>query len=119
MPRFRLASRRFSKAPESGEAATWATPQTVMSNFRGDRNLPVAEEHPRWRDVRSSEVLARLSGLSGVVVFLLAAALLVLLARSALLDGVAVLARPEPGLAGIVIGALRDLRLLRHFDLRW
>ena len=58
------------------------------------------------------------SAFSGVVVLLLAATLLALLALPALLDGVAALARPKPGLAGISIGVVGDLRLLRHFDLR-
>jgi hypothetical protein len=55
-------------------------------------------------------------------VFAVAAVLLAaVLALPAFLDGLAVLARPEPSLARIVIGALRDLRiaLLSHFDLRW
>jgi len=50
---------------------------------------------------------------------LLAAILLVLLALPALLDGVALLARPEPGLAGLGIGMFGVLRLISHFDLRW
>ena len=54
-----------------------------------------------------------------VILGILAATLLALLARPALLDGVAILARPEPGLAGIGIGVVGDLRLLRHFNLRW
>jgi hypothetical protein len=66
-----------------------------------------------------SETLARFSAFSGVVVLLLAATLLALLALPALLDGVAALARPKPGLAGISIGVVGDLRLVSHFDLRW
>jgi hypothetical protein len=80
---------------------------------------PSLRKHSRYRGVRTSEALARFSAFSGVVVLLLAATLLALLALPALLDGVALLARPEPGLAGIVIGALGNLRLLSHFDLRW
>lgn len=57
-----------------------------------------------------------LSAFSGVVVLLLAATLLALL--PALLDGVAALARPKPGLAGIGIGVVGNLRLVSHFDLR-
>ena len=37
-------SRRSARPSESGEAATWATPTFVMINFRGDRNVPIAEE---------------------------------------------------------------------------
>jgi hypothetical protein len=92
----------------------------VVTNFRGDRNVPIAEEIlalPRAFGV--SETLARFSAFCGVVVLLLAATLLALLALPALLDGVAALARPKPRLAGISIGVVGHLRLLRHFNLRW
>ena len=91
----------------------------VTTNFRGDRNAPIAEEHTRYRGVRSLRDACALSAFSGVVVLLLAATLLALLALPALLDGVAALARPKPGLAGIGIGVVGDLRLVSHFDLRW
>ena len=61
----------------------------------------------------------RFSAFFAVVALLLAATLLVLLVLPAVLNGLALLARPEPGLAGIMVGGLGDLRLLRHFNLRW
>ena len=80
-----------------------------MTNLRGDRNVPIAEKYSRYRAFGVSETLARFSAFSGVVVLLLAATLLALLALPALLDGVAALARPKPGLAGISIGVVGDL----------
>jgi hypothetical protein len=91
----------------------------VMTNSRGDRNVPIAEEYSRYRGVPSLRDARALSAFLGVVVLLLAATLLALLALPALLDGVAALARPKPGLAGISIGIVGNLRLVSHFDLRW
>jgi len=91
----------------------------VVTNFRATAS------HLRRGTARAgvafgrSEAPARFSVLSGVAAVLVAVILLVVLARAAFLDGLAVLARPKPALAGIMIGALGDLRLLRHFDLRW
>jgi hypothetical protein len=105
----------------SGEAATVGdSARFVMTNFPRRSDRPYRRGNTRATGAFGvSETLARLSASSGVVVLLLAATLLALLARPALLDGVAVLARPEPGLAGIGIGVVGDLRLLRHFNLRW
>jgi len=89
-----------------------------MTCFRGDRNYRSPRNIRATRAFGVSETLARWSAFSGVVL-LLAATLLALLALPALLDGVAALARPKPGLAGISVGVLRDVRLLRHFNLRW
>jgi hypothetical protein len=90
-----------------------------MTCFRGDRNYRSPRNIRATRAFGVSETLARWSAFCGVVILLLAATLLALLALPALLDGVAALARPKPGLAGISIGVLRDVRLLRHVNLRW
>jgi hypothetical protein len=91
----------------------------VITNFRGERNVPIAEEILALPGRSGFPRSWRFSAFCGVVVLLLAATLLAILALPALLDGVAALARPKPGLAGISVGILVDLRLLSHFDLRW
>ena len=61
--------------------------------------------------LRPRSLSARQLSLSSFVV--------VLVALAALLDGVALLARAEPGLSGLGIGVLGILRLISHVDLRW
>jgi hypothetical protein len=91
----------------------------VMTDFRGDGTYPSPRKHSRYRDDRNSETVARVSAFFGIGVLLLAATLLVVLGLPAFLDGLAVLARSQPGLAGIMIGVLGILRLLSHFALQW
>jgi hypothetical protein len=68
-----------------------------------------------YRGVRGSETP---TCLSAVVVLVVATALLVL-GLAAFLDRLALFARAQPGLAGVMIRIAGVLRLLSHFDLRW
>ncbi len=96
-----------------------ATPHDRYDRLSRRRNLPVAAEMLALPERSGSETPAFFSALFGIGVLLLAVTLLVVLGLPAFLDGFAVLTRPQPGLAGIMIGVLWVLRLLSHFDLRW
>jgi len=76
----------------------------------------VATPHDRYerRSRRRERCPLRVSAVAVAALLLVA----ILHALPAFLDGLALLARPEPGLAGIRIGVLGVLRLLSHFDLR-
>ena len=114
------ARRIAQQGPQKAAKPPRGRLRTILRDLASRRpELSITEKYSRYQGVLVSETLARFSAFSGVVVLLLAATLLALLARPALLDGVAALARPKPGLAGISIGVLRDVRLLRHFNLRW
>jgi hypothetical protein len=121
----RRRSTRGCRVAQQGPQKAAKPPRGRLRTIRHDQLSRRPERTYRRGNTRAtgafgvSETLARLSAFSGVVVLLLAATLLALLALPALLDGVAALARPKPGLAGISIGVLGDLRLLSHFNLRW